>query len=85
MSVPPNAREAWSQLTRMAQNAQRTAGGGGPGGPRGLGLGLGGLILLGGGVVLANNALFNVDGGHRAIMYTRIGGVKQQIYAEGPF
>jgi len=27
--------------------------------------------------------LFNVDGGHRAIKYTRIGGVKSDIYNEG--
>lgn len=80
MSVPPNAREAWSQLTKMAQNAQRS---GGPGGPRGVGAGVGGLLLLGGAVVLANNALFNVDGGHRAIKYTRIGGVKSEIFNEG--
>lgn len=80
MSVPPNAREAWTQLTKMAQNAQKK---GGPGGPKGVGAGLGGLILLGGAAVLANNALFNVDGGHRAIKYTRLGGVKQEIYAEG--
>jgi prohibitin 2 len=27
--------------------------------------------------------LLTVDGGHRAIKYTRIGGVKQEIYNEG--
>jgi hypothetical protein len=27
--------------------------------------------------------LKTVDGGHRAIKYTRLGGVKQEIYAEG--
>jgi hypothetical protein len=80
MSVPPNAREAWSQLTKMAQSAQRK---GGVPGPKGVGAGLGGLVLLGGALFLANNGLFNVDGGHRAIKYTRIGGVKQEIYAEG--
>lgn len=79
MSVPPNAREAWSQLTKMAQNAQKK---GGAPGPKGFGA-VGGLVLLGGVAMLANNALFNVDGGHRAIKYTRIGGVKQEIYTEG--
>ncbi|KAF4581188.1 Prohibitin-2 [Ophiocordyceps camponoti-floridani] len=39
-------------------------------------------ILLGGGVALANS-LFNVDGGHRAIKYRRIGGVSKEIYSEG--
>jgi len=33
--------------------------------------------------MVGNNALFNVDGGHRAIKYTRIGGVRQEIYSEG--
>jgi len=32
---------------------------------------------------MANNALFNVDGGHRAIKYTRVGGVQKEIYSEG--
>jgi prohibitin 2 len=80
--VPPNARQAWAQLQKMAQTAQRGGGGGGPG-PRGIGAGLGGLLLLGALGVTANNALFNVDGGHRAIKYTRIGGVKQEIFNEG--
>lgn len=66
----------------MAQTAQRRGGGGGPG-PRGLGAGLGGLLLLGGLAVTVNNALFNVDGGHRAIKYTRISGVRPEIYNEG--
>lgn len=64
----------------MAQNAQKK---GGAPGPKGAGAGIGLLVLVGGGIMLANNALFNVDGGHRAIKYTRMGGVKQEIYAEG--
>lgn len=64
----------------MASRAQKS--GGGPG-PRGVAGGLGGLILLGGLSVVASNALFNVDGGHRAIKYTRIGGVSKEIYSEG--
>lgn len=51
--------------------------------PRGA---LGGIavIALGlGGVYLFNNALFNVDGGCRAVKYSRIGGVKADIYPEG--
>jgi len=60
-------------------------GGRGSGGPtpKGLGGAVGGLLLLGGLAVVANNSLFNVDGGHRAIKYTRIGGVSKEIYAEG--
>ncbi|KDN47314.1 hypothetical protein K437DRAFT_223146 [Tilletiaria anomala UBC 951] len=38
------------------------------------------LIALGFGI---NASLFNVDGGHRAIKYSRINGVKQDIYNEG--
>ncbi len=47
------------------------------------GRGLVGLIALGVGATILSNSLFNVDGGHRAIKYTRIGGVKKEIYAEG--
>lgn len=65
----------------MAQSAGQ---GGGPGGsPKGIVGGVGGLLLLAGVVFVGQNALFNVDGGHRAIKYTRIGGVKQEIYTEG--
>ncbi|GLT72274.1 hypothetical protein SLA2020_442240 [Shorea laevis] len=31
----------------------------------------------------AANSLYNVDGGHRAIVFNRIVGVKDQVYAEG--
>lgn len=57
-----------------------------PGGgrtPQGMGAGLAGLFLVGGGVWLFQSALFNVDGGHRAIKYRRISGVSKDIYAEG--
>ena len=56
--------------------------GGGPT-PKGMGAGIGGILLLGGALVVGNNALFNVDGGHRAIKYTRLGGVGKEIYNEG--
>lgn len=45
--------------------------------------GVGGLLLLGGVSFLAQNALFNVDGGQRAIIYSRLSGVQPQIYPEG--
>jgi prohibitin 2 len=55
-----------------------------PGGaPRGLGPAVAGLVLVGGGALLFQSALFNVDGGHRAIKYRRISGVSKDIYAEG--
>jgi len=67
------------QLRRAANQ-----GGGGklPGGPGGLFAG-GGLIvaLVAGGIAL-NASLFNVDG-HRAIKYTRLHGIKNQVFNEG--
>lgn len=64
----------------MASAQQR--GGGLGGSPRNITGVVAIAALLGGGLAL-NNALFNVDGGHRAIKYTRIGGVQQKIYPEG--
>lgn len=61
----PDPQETWRRLQQTLQNAQRqgskTFGGGGfPGGsPRNAIGGLGALLLLGGGAVLVNNALFN--------------------------
>lgn len=78
---PPNPQEAYKRLMKMAQNARQ--GGGSGGSPKGLAGGAIGLVLLAGAVFVGQNALFNVDGGHRAIKYTRIGGVKQEIYTEG--
>lgn len=66
------------EITRVP----RGRGGGPPRGGNPL-FGLGGLVLLGGGALLLNSALFNVDGGHRAIVYSRINGVSQRIYNEG--
>jgi len=66
------------------QHRARQGGGGNlPNLPRGFKTG-GGLIaaLLGGGLLLASS-LYNVDGGHRAIKYSRIEGVKKEIYPEG--
>lgn len=57
-------------------------GGGGPP-PKGVLGGIAALVGLGGLMIVGNNALFNVDGGHRAIKYTRLGGVGKQIYSEG--
>jgi len=38
-------------------------------------------VVIGG--FILSNSLFNVDGGHRAIKYTRLSGVKKEIYNEG--
>jgi len=47
-----------------------------------MGGGAGLLLLVGGGVALSSS-LFNVDGGHRAIKYSRLQGIRRDIYSEG--
>ncbi|KAF8158869.1 band 7 family-domain-containing protein [Mycena galopus ATCC 62051] len=61
----------------------RNAGRGAPGPGKGFFTGAGALVALVAGGVALNSSLFNVDGGHRAIKYTRIHGVKNDIYNEG--
>jgi len=72
--------EIFKNLQKMASQAGK----GGPS-PKGMAGGAASIALLVGIVVVGNNALFNVDGGHRAIKYTRIGGVNKEIYSEGMF
>lgn len=74
-----NPQEVFKNLQRMANQAGK---GGGPAG-KGAAGGVGFLLLLGGAALVGQNALFNVDGGHRAIKYTRLNGVSKEIYAEG--
>ncbi|KAJ3811877.1 band 7 family-domain-containing protein [Lentinula aff. lateritia] len=59
----------------------RKAGGNKP--PQGFLAGGGLLVALVAGGLALNASLFNVDGGHRAIKYTRLRGVKNEIYPEG--
>lgn len=79
----PDPKEAWQRIQNELTRRTARMGGSGGGAPKGTAGGIAGLVLLGGGLWLANNALFNVDGGHRAIKYTRLGGVKKEIYNEG--
>ena len=44
-------------------------------GQLGVGLAVGGAVI--------NNALYNVDGGHRAVIFDRFTGVKDQVAGEG--
>ncbi|TVY46696.1 Prohibitin [Lachnellula occidentalis] len=74
-------QEAWRQLAKNLERV-RSAGGGGPS-PKGFAGGAVALLSLGGLLVVGQNSLFNVDGGHRAIKYTRVGGVSKEIYTEG--
>jgi prohibitin 2 len=63
---------------------QASAGRSGSGGNPQQSLGAIGLVIGGGALLLGINAsLFNVEGGHRAVVYSRISGVKEQIYNEG--
>ncbi|KAI5818410.1 band 7 family-domain-containing protein [Pyronema omphalodes] len=78
---PNNPREAWNRFQSALQRAQQNGAGRGPS-KGGLGM-IAGAVLLGGAALVGSNALFNVDGGHRAIKYTRLGGVKKEIYGEG--
>lgn len=42
------------------------------------------LLLVGGAAVYgATHSLFNVEGGHRAIVFNRLGGIKDEVYEEG--
>lgn len=79
-----NSQDAWR---RLSQQLQRVSTGGGPGGPRlpvrGFFTGSGLLLALVGGGLALNASLFNVDGGHRAIKYTRLHGVTEEVYPEG--
>ncbi|ESO90550.1 hypothetical protein LOTGIDRAFT_204240 [Lottia gigantea] len=47
------------------------------------GAGLGLLAAAGGLIYGATHSFYTVDGGHRAIIFSRISGVKNDIYAEG--
>lgn len=71
------------RIRQMQQSGGRGGGGPQPQMPKAAGgFVIGGLVLAAGAYVFSN-ALFNVDGGHRAIKYTRIGGVSKEIYNEG--
>lgn len=53
------------------------------GGGKGAGLGLGLLAAAGGLAYGIANSFYTVDGGHRSIIFSRIGGVQKEIYPEG--
>ncbi|KAI0822039.1 proteolysis and peptidolysis-like protein [Trametes gibbosa] len=79
-----NSQDAWRRLSQQLQRVSSSGGGGGPKLPlKGFFTGTGLLLVLAGGGVALNASLFNVDGGHRAIKYTRLHGVKDEVYPEG--
>lgn len=82
------AQQASSQFSNAGKPGGNggSGGGGGRPGPPNMGSIVGGsagiiaLVALGVGV---NASLFNVDGGHRAIKYSRLAGIKDTIFNEG--
>ncbi|XP_042861603.1 prohibitin-2-like [Penaeus japonicus] len=52
-------------------------------GPRGLGLGLKLLATAGAAAYGISQSMYTVEGGHRAIIFNRIGGVQPDIFTEG--
>lgn len=51
--------------------------------PKGVGTGVT-LLAAGAGLLYgASQSVYTVEGGHRAIIFSRIGGVKEEVYAEG--
>ncbi|XP_045124568.1 prohibitin-2-like [Portunus trituberculatus] len=52
-------------------------------GPRGMGTGLKLLAAAGAAVYGISQSMYTVDGGHRAIIFSRIGGIQSDIFSEG--
>lgn len=73
------------EYMQRLQAVAKSGRGGFPGGkpPPGAGFAVTGAVALLAGGWFLSNALFNVDGGHRAIKYRRISGVSKEIYNEG--
>jgi prohibitin 2 len=63
---------------KLSDLANRLAKGG-----RGAGVGLGFLAAAGGLVYGLYQSMYTVEGGHRAIIFSRIGGIQSDIYREG--
>lgn len=76
---------------KMAQNMPKGGGAGGAGGGPGRGAGAakaagraaGSLVVAGSLGYGAYNSVFTVDGGHRAVIFNRVVGMKDTIYNEG--
>ncbi|WFC93832.1 Prohibitin-2, subunit of the prohibitin complex (Phb1p-Phb2p) [Malassezia brasiliensis] len=89
-NVMKQVQRMFQQMQANARNAAGNQGGfgggsGGNGGGPNLNpaLGVGSLVALAGLAIGINASIFNVDGGHRAIMYSRVYGVTNKIYNEG--
>lgn len=78
-------------LKAIVQSTIQRSGGGGGGGGAGGQSGGGGSIPIGfkliavaaAGSALAYESMYTVQGGHRAVLFSRIGGVQKEVYSEG--
>ncbi|MGH7954892.1 MAG: hypothetical protein ACREOZ_02910, partial [Gloeomargaritales cyanobacterium] len=73
------------QIREMMQKLARSASAGGPSQPSGrggaeLGAALGSVVVGGGLLYGAYHSFFSVDGGHRAVIFNRILGMKETVY-----
>ncbi|QSL64657.1 hypothetical protein MERGE_001959 [Pneumocystis wakefieldiae] len=75
-------RQTFNQMAAMLRS-RTTNNGQGRGGGNSAIIGAGLVVGLAGLGMLINFSLYNVDGGHRAIKYSRISGVSPKIYSEG--
>ncbi|KAH8825334.1 band 7 family-domain-containing protein [Flagelloscypha sp. PMI_526] len=71
------------RLLNQLRHNLNSAGGGPPRVPKAAAAGGGAIFALAAAGFGLYASLFNVDGGHRAIKYTRLSGVKNEIFAEG--
>ncbi|KAI9183846.1 Prohibitin-2, subunit of the prohibitin complex (Phb1p-Phb2p) [Blastocladiella emersonii ATCC 22665] len=80
-----SGRRAFEGMMRnVTRTASRGSGSGSAGpSPKGMFAGAGATIALVGAGLALNSSLFNVDGGHRAVKYSRFFGVSDKIYSEG--
>jgi len=68
---------------KLKDFASKAGKGGMPGAPKGLGLGVKLLAAGAAAVYGVQQSMYTVDGGHRAIIFDRLGGIQNYIMAEG--
>lgn len=78
-----SGRQTFNQIAEMLRSRAGNSGQGAGSGNHSALIGVGLVIGLAGLGTLVNLSLYNVDGGHRAIKYSRISGISPKIYSEG--
>ena len=68
---------------KLNEFASKFAKGGAPGAPKGLGLGIKLLAVGAAGFYGLQQSMYTVEGGHRAIIFSRIKGIQNGILSEG--